>query len=290
MRLSRPPARIVFLANLWTLGEHPLSGDEWSLERKIEEVRLAGFHAVNWFAEQPVIELLAKHKLRFSGMFNFPEERDFENLLQAQLDCCAETVNVQLGQHDTPLDESIHLTLKLMEIAERKRVNLHLETHRGTCTETPEKALAIADAYHQATGKLLRMNFDFSHIAVLKHLAPADFSKRLITRPDLLQNGNLIHCRPFNGHHCQVPVTDGRGQLTPELKDYLPFVEDVFRCWLDGPRPFNELWVVPELGPVSSGYGISTWPAPWEDAIVLKHELQTVWDRVLGEVTGKSRK
>jgi hypothetical protein len=197
------------------------------------------------------------------------------------MDAGAETINVQLANHDTPVDEAIRLTLRLMEEAERQNANVHLEVHRDTCTETPEKAYAIADGYRKATGKILRMNLDYSHIAVVKHLAPKDFSKRLLTRPELLQNGNLTHCRPFNGHHCQVPVTDGRGKLTREFKDYLLFVEDVFRSWLAGPRPFNELWVVPELGPVASGYGISTWPSPWEDAVIAKREFEKIWNKVV---------
>lgn len=263
--------------------EHPPARKEWSLEKKLRAVKDAGFDGVNWFAEAATTSLLEKIGLRFSGMFNFPREREFASLIRAQLRAGAETINVQLGNHDTPPDESFRLTLKLMAEADRQNANVHLETHRGTCTETPEKAFAIADAYQKATGKLLRINFDFSHIAVVKHLAPAEFSKRLLTRPDLLQNGNLIHCRPFNGHHVQVPVTDGRGNLSREMQDYLPFVEDVFRCWLAGPRPHNELWVVPELGPVSSGYGISTWPAPWEDCLIAKRELEKVWNKVTHE-------
>ena len=275
------PPRIVFIANLWTLMEHPSAAAEWSLEKKIQAVKEAGLDGVNWFADAETPPLLKKFGLRFSGMFNSPREEDFTALIRAQLDAGAETINVQLGRDDTPLDEAVRLTLKLMAEAEKQNANVHLETHRGTCTETPEKAYAIADAYQKATGKLLRMNFDFSHLAVVKHLAPAEFSPRLLTRPDLLQNGNLIHCRPFNGHHCQVPVTDGRGNLTREMQEYLPFVENVFRCWLAGPRPHNELWVVPELGPVSSGYGISTWPSPWEDCLIAKRELEKVWNEAV---------
>ena len=275
--------RIIFIANLWTLMEHPSAEAEWSLEKKLEAVKDAGFDGVNWFVEPATTALLQKFELKFSGMFNFPREEDFAALIQAQMDAGAETINVQLGQHDTPVEEAVPLTMKLMAEADRQKASVHLETHRGTCTETPENAYAIADAYQKATGKLLRMNFDFSHLAVVKHLAPAEFSPRLLTRPDLLQNGNLIHCRPFNGHHCQVPVTEGSGNLTREMKDYLPFAEDVFRCWLAGPRPHNELWVVPELGPVSSGYGISTWPPPWEDCLIAKRELEKVWNKAVRE-------
>jgi hypothetical protein len=117
--------------------------------------------------------------------------------------------------------------------------------------------------------------------AIIKHLRPDEFIERLLERPELLQGGNLLHCRPFNGHHCQIPVTDGSGQLTKEFRDYIPFAEAAFRCWLEGPRPHDELWVVPELGPISSGYGISTWPPVWQDCIIAKRELAAAWDRAL---------
>ncbi len=279
--IDQPP-RIYFIANLWTLTNHPSAAAQWSLKQKFQAVQDAGFDGVNWAANPEVAGLLKEFGFQFSGGFDCSRESQFEPLIRAQMEAGAATINVQLANHDTPVDEAIRLTLLLMEEADRQKANVHLEAHRDTCTETPEKAYAIADGFQKAAGKLLRMNLDYSHFAVVKHLAAADFSRRLLDRPDLLQNGNLTHLRPFNGHHCQVPVTDGRGRLTPELKDYLAFVEDVFRCWLAGPRPYNELWVVPELGPVSSGYGISTWPPPWEDALVLKDELRKVWNKAVG--------
>jgi len=279
MSASHP--HLLFIANLWTLVEHPSTVAEWSLEQKFQAIKDADFDGVNWRAGAQINQLLKKFGFRFSGMFDFPCDTRLERLISEQMEADAETINVQLGDHDTPTEEAIRLTLQLMEESDRQNANVHLETHRNTATETPEKAWAIADGYRKATGKVLRMNLDFSHLAVVKHLAPNEFSPRLLERPELLQNGNLIHCRPFNGHHCQVPVTDGHGGLTREFRDYLPFVEDTFRCWLAGPRPRNELWDVPELGPVASGYGVSTWPPPWEDAIVAKQELEKVWNKVL---------
>ena len=43
------------------------------------------------------------------------------------------------------------------------------------------------------------------------------------------------------------------------------------------------LWVVPELGPVASSYGISTWPSPWEDAMIAKREFEEIWSKVVNE-------
>lgn len=274
------PTRIRFLANLWTLWDHPSPGNEWSLEEKVRAVKEAGFDGINDRPGGELKELLRDYDLEFGGLFDVSDPAGFSGMIAAQLDLGAKTINVQLCDHDTPVDEAIEKTILLMEEDERQNGNVHLEVHRDTCTETPEKAYAIADGYQRATGRILRMNIDHSHLAIIKHLGPDSFTGRLLDRPELLQNGNLLHCRPFNGHHCQVPVTDGRGNLTKEFVDYLRFAEAAFQCWLDGPRPHNELWVVPELGPVRSGYGISTWPPVWEDCQVAKDQLLAVWNRL----------
>jgi len=278
MSHSDPPS-IHFIANLWTLGEHPSAESEWSLEEKVVAVKEAGFAGVNHGATPELKTLLKRYDLAFSGLFDACNPADFASLIKAQVECGSTTINVQLCDHDTPVEEAIEKSILLMEEDERQNANTHLEVHRDTCTETPEKAYAIADGYQKVTGKLLRMNIDHSHPAIIKHLRPVEFAERLLDRAELLQHGNLLHCRPFNGHHCQIPVTDGRGHLTREFRDYLPFVEAAFACWLEGPRPHNELWVVPELGPISSGYGITTWPPVWEDCMVAKGEMQAAWDR-----------
>ena len=278
--MNRNFPEIRFAANLWTLSEHPSSRAEWTLEEKVAAIKDAGFDGVNDRGSDQLRALLESYELGFSGLFDANDPAEYGELIEAQLRCGASTINVQLCDHDTPVSEAIDKTCLLMEEDERQGANVHLEVHRDTCTETPEKAYAIADGYRQATGKILRMNIDHSHPAIIKHLKPSDFDSRLLDRPELLQHGNLLHCRPFNGHHCQIPVTDGKGDLTREFKDYLPFVESVFSCWLGGPRPRNILWVVPELGPISSGYGISTWPAVWDDCIVAMSEMKKVWCRL----------
>lgn len=277
--MSDSAPEIRFVANLWTLVEHPSGQDEWSLAEKVAAVKEAGFDGINHRGSSELHVLLEEHGLEFSGLFDANDPVEYADLIRAQLECGSSTINVQLCDHDTPVAEAVEKTILLMEEDERQNANVHLEVHRDTCTETPEKAYAIADGYREATGRILRMNVDHSHPAIIKHLRPDDFARRLLDRPELLQHGNLLHCRPFNGHHCQIPVTDGRGEFTREFLDYLPFVEAAFACWLEGPRPHNVLWVVPELGPVSSGYGISTWPPVWEDCILAMGEMRKAWER-----------
>ncbi len=156
-----------------------------------------------------------------------------------------------------------------------------IESHRGTCTETPEKMYALADAYERETGELLPISWDFSHFAVVKHLVPENFVERLLVRPDLIRHAQQFHMRPFNGHHVQLPITDGRGALTQEVREWMPFAEALLRCWLEGNADAErEIFVCPELGPVEGGYALSTFPNSWEDAKVLREELQRLWERV----------
>ena len=115
------------------------------------------------------------------------------------------------------------------------------------------------------TGELLPMTWDFSHIAVVKHLLPP-YWPRLGVRPDLIQRAQQFHFRPFNGHHCQVPVTNGRGKLTPEFLDYVPFMQRVMETWLAAATPGREMFAVPEMGPLWLGYNLHGLPNSWEDA------------------------
>jgi hypothetical protein len=48
-------------------------------------------------------------------------------------------------------------------------------------------------------------------------------------------------------------------------------------------RQQRELFFVPEMGPVSSGYNLQQLPNSWEDAIRLRPFLEAVWQ---GETAG----
>jgi hypothetical protein len=206
---------------------------------------------------------------------------DFPRLLQEQKDCGAVHVNVQLAADEVFPPEALELALALNRESKRLGLVPGIETHRGTCTETPEKTYALCDAYQKATGGLLPLSIDFSHFAVVKHLVPENFARRLLVRPDLIQHAQQFHFRPFNGHHVQIPITDGKGNLTREFHEWLPFAEALLKCWLDGNRNTDrEIFICPELGPVVGGYGLSTFPDGWEDKQILRDEIEKLWRQV----------
>jgi hypothetical protein len=214
------------------------------------------------------------------GYFSSSNPRNFRSLLRSQKDAGALHVNVQLGDHDTPTSTALPLARRLIQEGVKLGLEVAIEVHRDTCTETPEKTYALAEAYEKATGELIPFVWDYSHLAIVKHLLPP-FWPRLGQRPDLIQRAQQFHFRPFNGHHCQVPVTNGRGQLTPEFRDYIPFMEKVMETWLAAASPGRELIAVPELGPLWMGYNLSAFPRSWDDACVLRGQIEKSWRRVL---------
>ncbi|MGH7993973.1 MAG: sugar phosphate isomerase/epimerase family protein [Limisphaerales bacterium] len=278
--MSRPILR--HIANLWTLVQHPSKENEWPLEQKLRAIKEAGFDGVCWAASSELREGIKRHGLIFVGGMSSGKAAEFPHLLAELKETGAHHVNVQLADEDTLTPEALRLARLLMEEGNKLGVEPAVEVHRDTCTETPEKTCALADAYKKATGELLPISWDFSHIAVVKHLHPGNYIERMIVRPDLIQRGQQFHFRPFNGHHAQVPVTDGQGNLTRELKDWLPFAEAVLRCWLDGNRDAGrEIFICPEMGPAAGGYALSTFPNSWEEAKILRGEIDRLWKRLM---------
>lgn len=279
-----PKPRLLHIANPWSLVGHPPGKTEWSLERKMKAIKEAGFDGVSTRLSPEHRKWADKLGLTLVGFFSAGDAKAFPKFLQETKEAGAVHVNVQLADHDTPTRAALRLARNLIKSGRALGLEPAVEVHRDTCTETPEKTYALADAYQKATGELLPITWDYSHIAVVKHLRPP-FQDRLIVRPDLVQRAQQFHLRPFNGHHVQVPVTNGRGKRTRELEDWLPFVEKLFEVWLEkNARTDREIFVVPEMGPVRGGYNLTTLPNTWKEAVLLREILHQTWKKVLRRV------
>jgi hypothetical protein len=267
------------IANLWSLRQYPTAEQPWSVEEQLDAIKAAGFDGVTGRITPEVGVAARQRGLTIVGYISSSNPGEFRSLLEIQKSAGARHINVQLGDHDTLTDEALLLTIQLFKTAEKIRdLELSIEVHRDTCTETPEKTYALTDAYREATGRLLPITWDFSHFAVVKHLAYDVFSERLLVRPDLIHRSCQFHFRPFNGHHCQVPVTRADGSLSREFQEWLPFARDTMLLWLEGNQETNrELFIVPEMGPVSSGYNLEQLPNSWDDTVRLRPILETLW-------------
>jgi hypothetical protein len=278
-----PPPRLVLFAKGWTFAHHPRRARTWSLNRRLRETAAAGFDGYHASGARGLdAARVQAHGLRFWGQCDIAARRDIRPALQAMRDADAETVLVQLGDHDQPAHVALDLARRVMAEADRLGLAITIETHRDTCTETPEKIYELADAFARAEGRPLPLTWDFSHFILVKHLAPP-FARCLTERPDLVQSARSFHLRPCNGHHAQVPVRDPGGRLTPEFRDWLRFVTALFELWLAGPRPGGELLACPELGGRNTnGYCLGTFPDPWRETRDCARHLKRLWRQAGG--------
>jgi len=263
-------------ANLWTLWDHPSYGPaEWPLALKIAAIAGAGFDGVMGEPGQGIGTLAAKNGLRFVAFSRLDKRHNFQEVLSKCRDENAVVLQTHLGWHDTAIDAALDLALHLDDVSREIGLEAIIETHRDTCTETPEKTATLRQRFREATnGRELPLLLDFSHHAVVKHLDPP-FAARLLAEPELVSRTRWHHLRPFNGHHAQIPVLSDDGSIAPEMADWLALADEILRLLRNG--PLNEVWICPEIGPVRGGYGLSAFPPSWQQAVTLKDILRERW-------------
>jgi hypothetical protein len=274
---SQPPVLKQF-ANLWTLTGQPSAAKPWSLEEKFRQAKKAGFDAMGGRVEPAAPALCQKYGLDYVLYLDI-DAKSYRKELESAVAMRPARINIQMCNHDTPPAEAIKVWLKAEPVAKELELAIDLEVHRDTCTETPEKVDELARLYRKATGKPLRFCWDFSHLAVIKHIHPP-YAPRLLLWPKLIQLSRQLHFRPFNGHHCEVPVTDGKGHETPEAKSYFEFLDELLALWFKGAKGGEVVYVCPEYGPThgnGSGYALSMFPNVWKDAIHVREKTEALW-------------
>ena len=252
------PTRPMWLfATVWSLRKYPSPGREWSWKRKFAAIRDSGFDGV--FAA-PAPEIAERGDLRYFAGTSIDAREKTAPLLEFAKKLGAVAIDVQLGDYDTPVVEAVKLAMHVRDVARSLDLPFAIETHRDTFTETPESTLALTRGYYAATGEILPLCLDHSHFAVIRHFAPGTFWARLREPAELLEAATQFHLRPFNGHHCQIPVLDARGRRTPEYRDWLDYsaalLEFVRRQKTTAPA-----LVVPELGNAAPAYRLSCFGA-----------------------------
>lgn len=278
-------SQLKHFASLWTLLHYPDGSErnEWSYDQKLASIKAAGFDGFQWFALRELSGLSVKHGLAFLGGCA-ADKTNYAERLKEFVPFNPVRVNIQLGNDAIEPIEAARLWITMNEMADDLGLVLDLETHRGTCTETPEKTWRIAEIYQQHTSKPIRLTFDFSHFATVKHLLPP-YAGRLLAKPELLRESRQMHLRPFNGHHCQIAATNSSGKMAEWAKPWFEFVEATFFCWLqEKSNDDGTLWVCPEFGGMTSGYWLPSFRDPWLDAMFAQKEVERLWRQLQGSV------
>lgn len=262
-------------ATLWSLRQYPTKGREWSWPRKFAAIRAAGFDGV---FSPPLPALADRGALRYLAVTSLDAPERIEPALLAAKDLGALAIDVQLGDYDSRLADMAALAVRIRAVARDLALPFAIETHRDTFTETPEATSALAAAYARRTGEPLPLCLDHSHFAVVRHLAPGTFWSRLSVPAAHLEQAVQFHLRPFNGHHCQVPVLDADGRRTPEYRDWWGYASALL-AWLKARPGGAPVLAVPELGHAAPAYGLSNFGDTWRDVRAVARDLRREWRR-----------
>jgi hypothetical protein len=257
--------RIRHLCSLGTLEGYAGKKGEWSTAKKLKKIRKAGFHGFLGRLSNLTPEVVAESGLIFACTTSIGKADEAEVKLRTIKEYGAACVNIHLQEATTPIVEAVTTARTVMACADRMSLDASIEVHRDTCTQTLEKAYALADRFEKAEKRLLKLTWDFSHPAVSQRLSPP-FWIRLGERPDLMQWANQYHFRPFNGHHAQVPALGTDGKLTPEFVDYMEFADRSLANWLQKAGPGRELYACQEQ---TARYWLSTFGDRLADAQVV---------------------
>ncbi|MEO6246307.1 MAG: xylose isomerase [Opitutaceae bacterium] len=233
----------------------------------------AGFEGV---FSPPHPELAERGDLRYLAVTSLDAPAKVKVALTCAKELGALAIDVQLGDYDTPLAEAVKLAVRIREVARDLALPFAIETHRDTFTETPEATLALCDAYAKATGATLPLCLDHSHFAVVRHLREDLLWDRLREPAALLAAATQFHLRPFNGHHCQIPVLDARGRRTPEYREWQAYSAALF-AYLKTQSTIAPVLAVPEFGNAAPAYGLSCFGDTWLDAQAVVRDLRRLW-------------
>lgn len=270
----RPADRPLHLfATLWSLRQYPSKARELSWEKKFARVRAAGFQGV---MSPPLPSLEERGDLRYLAITSLAEIKKVSPALTSIQALKAFAFDVQLGDYDSKLEDMIKLAIYIRDMAKDLGLPFAIETHRNTFTETPEVTVALCRAYFEKTGETLPLCLDHSHFAVVRHLARDAFWENLREPVELLAAATQFHLRPFNGHHCQIPVLNNAGRRTPEYRDWLVYADSLFRYLKRQPTQAPVL-AVPELGNAAPAYGLSCFSDTWKDVLTVQSDLRKLW-------------
>jgi sugar phosphate isomerase/epimerase len=256
---------------------------EWSFEKKMDNIKMAGFHGVLGRLPLPEEAAAWRSKLdecqfRFGIEAFISDERDIEPYLSKAADFGVDYINAQVGSSFLTGQDAISLLDGLVEKAEQYGIPLFVETHRGRITQDLIRTIEYVNEIEN-----LRLTIDLSHYVLAGEI------NRQVESFDpyferLLRRTASIHGRISNGQQIQVDISS--------LDDH-PMTAHFRRWWTNGMTYWRRsaksgdfFPFVCELGPPD--YAITTDVREqnaraeisdrWTSSLSLKRLAEQIWE------------
>ncbi len=276
--------KLLIYQSLWAMERRRPDGHEWSLQEKLEMIRDAGFDGcgVRFFDyayAKEVTGFLRAHGMTWQAQCYPKSVDDLEPILEHVRELGADHINLQPDVRPYRVEDCIPYIEGWRRLAHDARIPVHIETHRDRMTTDLFFTLHLLDCFPD-----LRLTADLSHYVVGREFAwpVSDENHALMHR--ILDNSWGFHGRVASREQVQIQIS------FPHHREWL----DLFMGWWEyGMRSWRRrapqdatLTFLCELGPKEyaitgrDGYELSD---RWEEALMMKDMVCTLWNRLEAE-------
>jgi hypothetical protein len=280
------PPRLQIVQNLWGLQKYPSPGAEWSEERRVEEIRVAGFDAFDvWVGgarEEDLARwegLAARHGLGVGVEFGPARAEDAEAGITAARRLRSVYLDAHVASYFTPEAEAEAILRGLVERCKRAGMPLVIQTHRGRVTQDLLRTVAYAKAIAD-----VRFDLDFSHYLVAGEMGGALSPEAEAAFAVLMDRATMLDGRISNGEQVQVDSENPAYREPAERTAAL--WKRVMKGWLENARRGDVFPFRVELGPpdyaILDGKGRELGDR-WEQQKAMKALVERLWNEAVAE-------
>ncbi len=272
------PPRLRVAHSWWALTDLPRGGPEWTMEDKFRRVKEAGFEGIEMWVElkdeDRVRRLLDQTGLFLGTGFHPHTVEDFRKTIAQAKRLRAEYVFVHPGNAFLREQEAVALVRSGYDVANDAGVPMTLETHRGTVTENPYRAIRLVERIPE-----LRLTGDLSHYGVDGEIGGAPAAEMIKLLSPLLDRVDTLQARITNGEQVQLDVGAGDGELA---QNWVELWAEVMRRWRKQALSGDWFPFSTELGPPPysildlQGKEISD---RWAQSLVMKSLMERAWQK-----------
>lgn len=276
--------KLAVLQSLWAMERRQPDGMEWSLARKLELIRDAGFDGAGVRFIDPayareVTAFLKSHGMIWQAQCYPQKAEDLAPVLDLVAELGADHVNLQPDVRPRTLAECIPYIEAWRRMAQDAGVALNIETHRDRMTTDLFFMLDILDAFPD-----LRLTADVSHYLVGREFAwPIDAANHAMIHR-IMDNSWALHGRVASREQVQVEI--GFPQHGGWVETFMGWWEYAIRSWRRRAGPDATLTFLCELGPqpyAISGPDGRDLSDRFADAQAMMRMIRTLWARIEAE-------
>lgn len=273
--------------SMWAMEGLPWSGPDWTFAEQVERIAAAGFDGAavefeDYEAAKEITGLLREHDLRWS-IECAPRDADelrtaIERAAEFGLDR-ATHINLQPNIRPLTVLEGIPPILEWQRIADEAGVPVLFETHRDRMTTDLFYTLQLVDAIPP-----MRLTADLSHYLLGREFRwpVSEENHELIER--ILERADAFHGRVASREQVQIQLEFPHHRELFDL--FLGWWRDGFARWRARAAEGDTLIFTTELGPprwyAISGPDGEEMSDRWEEALMLRREIQAVWEETAG--------